>query len=538
MTSIASVREFGPRIALSRPVTPELATILSGPALEFVADLVRAFRPRIEDLLERRRERQARYDAGELPDFLPETRRIREAEWACAPPPADLLDRRVEITGPPDRKMVINALNSGASVYMADFEDACSPTWTNLIEGQLAVRDAVAGTISYDDPATGRRYRLEGKPAVLMARPRGLHLRERHLEVDGRPVPASLFDAGLFLFHNARALVAKGSGPYVYLPKLESHLEARLWREVFLHAEGRLGLPAGTVRATVLIETLPAAFEMDEILFELRPHVAGLNCGRWDYIFSFIKTLRSRPEAVLPDRSQLGMDRPSLRAYTQLLVRTCHRRGVHAMGGMAAQIPIRNDPEANRAAIEKVRADKLREVGDGHDGTWVAHPGLVRVAREVFDAGMVGANQLGRRRDDVQVGAADLLRVVEGGCTEAGLRLNVRVGLLYLEAWLRGSGCVPIRNLMEDTATAEICRAQVWQWVRHGARLDGGRRASRRLVEAVVAEELEGIRTDVGPQRWASGRFEDARSLFERVALEEPFEEFLTLPAYQMLEAE
>jgi len=538
MMHVTTVRNFGPRVVLKGRIAPGDREILSEEALSLVADLTRVFRPRILSLLDRRRERQARFDGGELPGFLPETREVREGSWKCEPPPPDLLDRRVEITGPPDRKMVINALNSGASVYMADFEDACSPTWANLIEGQKNLRDAVAGTITHEDPATGRLYRLGEKTAVLMARPRGLHLLERHLEVDGEPVPACLFDLALFLFHNSRALLSKGSGPYVYLPKLESHLEARLFREVFLFAERRLGLPSGTIRATVLIETLPAAFEMDEILFELKPHVTGLNFGRWDYMFSFIKTFRSRREAVLPDRSRLSMEQPFLREVARALVRTSHRRGAHAMGGMAAQIPIRNDPEASRAALEKVRADKLREAGDGHDGTWVAHPGLVPVAREVFDAAMPEANQIGRIPGGQPFDPSDLLLAPAGRPTEAGLRLGVRVGLLYLEAWLRGSGSVPIHNLMEDTATAEICRAQVWQWTRHATPLEDGRPVSDRLVRRVVSEELEKIRAEADPKDQNSGRFEEAQALFERVALGEPFEEFLTLPAYEMLEAD
>ena len=501
-------------------------TVLTTGALEFVTRLAREFGPRVTDLLATRRRRQERFDAGERPRFLEETEAIRASEWRVASIPADLLDRRVEITGPVDRKMIINALNSGASVFMADFEDSNAPTWENVVAGQAHLREAVAGTLRHHDAVTGRDYRLNERTATLCVRPRGWHLPEAHLVLEGAPIPAALADFGLFLFHNARALVDRGSGPYFYLPKMESHLEARLWNDVFLVGQDLLGFPAGTIRATVLIETLPAAFEMDEILWELRAHAAGLNCGRWDYIFSFIKTLREDPLAVLPDRGQVTMEQPFLRAYTQLLVRTCHRRQAHAMGGMAAQIPIKDDEAANRDALERVRADKLREVRDGHDGTWVAHPGLVPLAREVFDRHMPTPNQIHRKREDVVVTEADLLRPPRGGRTEAGLRRNVSVGLRYLEAWLRGSGCVPIDNLMEDAATAEICRAQIWQWMRHHASLDDGRPVDRSLVGALLAEEV--ARLDAGPGR----RFADARALFEEVACSEPMIEFLTLPAY------
>jgi malate synthase len=449
--------------------------------------------------------------------------------------PADLTDRRVEITGPVDRKMIINALNSGASVFMADFEDSNSPTWRNVVEGQVNLADAVRGTIAYDDPDTGKRYRLHERVAVLMVRPRGWHLVERHVEVDARPIPAALFDFGVFLFHNAKLLLAKGTGPYFYLPKLQSHLEARLWNDVFVHSEKSLALPPGSIKATVLIETLPAAFEMDEILWELRDHAAGLNCGRWDYIFSFIKVHRNDPDAVLPDRSQITMDQGFLRAYAQLLIKTCHRRGAHAMGGMAAQIPIKSDPVANEKALAKVVADKRREVNDGHDGTWVAHPGLVPVARSVFDAAMPGPNQLTRLRDDVTVGEGDLLAVPAGTKTEAGLRWNLRVGVQYLEAWLRGVGCVPLYDLMEDAATAEISRTQVWQWLHHGAALEDGRRVTPALVRETLASEMATVRAEIGPGRFESGRFTDAIALFGSLILSPAFEEFLTLPAYELL---
>src|SRR6478735_930229 len=451
--------------------------ILSGDALAFVADLQRTFGARREELLDARTARQARLLAGELPDFLEETRSVREDDsWRVAEAPPDLQDRRVEITGPTDRKMVINALNSGARVFMADFEDANSPTWSNLIEGQRNMVDAIERTISLD---TGEKsYSLNEQTATLLVRPRGWHLPERHVVVDGEPMSGSLFDFGLFMFHSARRALANGTGPYFYLPKLESHLEARLWNDVFLHAQDSVGIPRGTIRATVLIETILAAFEMDEILYELREHSAGLNCGRWDYIFSFIKKFRNKPDFVLPNRAEVTMERHFLSSYVNLLIQTCHRRGIHAMGGMAAQIPIRNDSEANERALEKVRQDKLREVNAGHDGTWVAHPGLVPVAKEIFDRHMEGANQLTRRREEVRVTANDLLTVPEGPITEEGLRWNIDVGLQYLESWLRGSGCVPIYNLMEDAATAEISRTQVWQWAHYGRQLSNGKKVN------------------------------------------------------------
>ncbi len=508
--------------------------ILTGDALDFVAGLVRDFAPRRDELLERRRERQRRFDAGERPDFLPETKAVREGAWTVAPLPEDLLDRRVEITGPVDRKMVINALNSGARVFMADFEDSNSPTWDNVVLGHQHLIDAVRGTIEYEAKDTGKRYRLGPKPATLLVRPRGLHLPERHVTFGGRPIPASLLDFGLYFFHNAQALRAKGSGPYFYLPKLQSHLEARLWNDVFVAAQKRLGVATGTIKATVLIETLPAAFEMDEILHELREHSAGLNCGRWDYIFSVIKTLRADPAWVMPDRAQVTMQQPFMRAYTQLLIRTCHRREVHAMGGMAAQIPIKDDPTASAEALERVRADKLREVTDGHDGTWVAHPGLVALATEIFDAHMKTRHQIHRKREDVRVGAAELLQVPQGTRTEAGLRHNLRVGVQYLEAWLQGNGCVPLYNLMEDAATAEISRTQVWQWLHHGAVLVDGPPLSAQRLRRVLDEELAKLRAALGP-RYDLGRFAEARGLFERLSSADELDEFLTLPAYDEL---
>ena len=524
----------GNGVDIRGPMRPGFEQIISPPALDFLARLHRGFNARRLELLEQRKGRQARLDGGELPGFLEETRQVRESDWRVNPAPADLRDRRVEITGPTDRKMVINALNSGANVFMADFEDATSPTWTNLVEGQLNLRDAIDRTIEFSS-AEGKTYRLNPTTATLLARPRGWHLVEAHVAVDGEPMSGSLFDFGLYFFHNARRLIDNGSGPYFYLPKLESHVEARLWNDVFNAAQDTLGVPRGTIKATVLIETILAAFEMDEILYELRDHIVGLNCGRWDYIFSFIKKFRNHPDFVLPDRGTVGMDRHFLRSYTRLVVKTCHRRGAHAMGGMAAQIPIKNDPVANQAALDKVTADKKREVEGGHDGTWVAHPGLVALAKQVFDENMPGPNQLDRLCEDVHVSASDLLAVPEGKITEAGVRQNITIGLLYLEAWLTGLGCVPIFNLMEDAATAEISRSQLWQWIRHQARLDDGRVLTRDLYRAMSGEEIEGIRTLVGAQRFAAGKFELAASIFERLITDRDFTEFLTLPAYQEL---
>src|SRR5882757_6565545 len=469
--------------------------ILTPEALNFIVDLERRFGPRRRELLAARVERQAKFDAGARPDFLPETAEIRKDDWKVAPLPADLLDRRVEITGPVDRKMVINALNSGASVYMADFEDANTPTWSNLIEGHINLRDAVRRTITYTDPTSGKDYKLNPKTAVLLVRPRGWHLREKHVLVDGRPMSGSLFDFGLYFFHNAKELLARSSGPYFYLPKIESRCEARLWNDVFVEAQDALGVPQKSIKATVLIETILATFEMDEILWELKDHSAGLNCGRWDYIFSFIKKFAEQEWSVLPDRGTVGMTAHFLRCYSQLLIKTCHRREVHAMGGMAAQIPIKNNPAANDEAMGRVRADKKREADDGHDGTWVAHPGLVPIAKAEFDAVMKEANQIARKRQDVHVSASDLIQMPEGTKTEAGLRQNVAVGIGYVEAWLRGIGCVPLFNLMEDAATAEISRAQIWQWVRHGQKLDDGRLITKDLVRQIVREENDKVKT-------------------------------------------
>jgi malate synthase len=518
--------------AINGPSVECQSEILTEASIEFLVKLDRQFELRRQALLSMRRVRQREIDGGQMPDFIPETARMRRQNWKVAPIPADLQDRRVEITGPVDRKMVINALNSGASVFMADFEDANSPTWRNNLEGQVNLRDAIAGTIAYDSPE-GKSYRLEEKTATLMVRPRGWHLVEKHFSINGHPISASLFDFGLFFFHNARALLDKGSGPYFYLPKLESHLEARLWNDVFRFAQQELGIPKGSIRATVLVETILAAFEMDEILYELREHSAGLNCGRWDYIFSFIKKFRSRPDFVLPDRQRVTMTVPFLDAYVRLLIETCHHRGIHAMGGMAAQIPIKNDPEANLNAIEKVRQDKLREVRAGHDGTWVAHPALVQVAREIFDEHMKTPNQIDSKREPAVVGAEDLLAVPQGPITADGLRWNINVGLLYLESWLRGSGCVPIYNLMEDAATAEICRSQVWQWVKHGAKLETGETVTAEMALEVLGQQIaeETART---PDHAAT--MEAAGRLLRQMIVAAEFPEFLTLAAYEEID--
>jgi malate synthase len=517
------------------PVSPAFAEVLTPKALAFLAGLHRAFESRRRELLSRRASVQAELDAGGLLNFLPETADIRQGDWKVAPIPTDLLDRRVEITGPVDRKTVINALNSGARMFMADFEDAHSPTWDATIQGQLNLRDAVRGIITYTSPE-GKQYSLARQTATLLVRPRGWHLHEKHVRVDGQFLSGSLFDFGLFFFHNAQALLARGTGPYFYLPKLEHYLEARLWNDVFLFAQRELGIPAGSIKATVLIETIPAAFQMDEILYELREHMAGLNCGRWDYIFSFIKKFRKRPEFVLPDRALVTMTTHFLRSYSLLCIQTCHRRGAFAMGGMAAQIPIKNDPQANATALQRVREDKEREAGDGHDGTWVAHPGLVPVALEVFNARMPTPNQLHRLREDVRVSAEDLLRVPQGPITEQGLRINVNVGIRYLESWLRGIGCVPIFNLMEDAATCEISRTQIWQWIHHPAGvLTDGRKVTVELFRRILQEELAKIRADVGPDLYARGQYPLAQVVFDAVATRDEFVEFLTLPAYEHL---
>ena len=520
----------GPKIEFTAPVVGAHAEILTPEAVEFLGVLSAAFEHRRQELLARRKQRQDEVDAGHLPDFLPSTAAIRSQQWTVAPIPADLTDRRVEITGPVDRKMIINALNSGASVFMADFEDANSPTWSNNLDGQVNLRDAVNRTIEFTSPE-GKAYKLNDKIATLLVRPRGWHLEEKHLRVNGAAISASLFDFALYFFHNAKNLVAHGTGPYFYLPKMESHLEARLWNDVFNFSQDALGIPRGTIRATVLVETIFASFEMDEILWELRDHSSGLNCGRWDYMFSFIKKFRNHPNFLLPNRAEVTMERHFMKSYVDLLIQTCHRRNIHAMGGMAAQVPIKNDPAANQQAIDKVRADKLREVKAGHDGTWVAHPGLVPVAKEIFDEHMKSPNQIFRKREEVRVSAKDLLEVPTGTITEAGLRWNIDVGLQYVEAWLRGLGCVPIYNLMEDAATAEICRAQVWQWIRHSAKLDDGRAVTPEMVGSATAQQLSKLKSQFGP-----GRFDDAAKVFEQMMTSAEFPEFLTLIAYPYID--
>ena len=524
-------------VEIAGPAVPGRDEILSAEAAAFVATLERRFGDERRRLLEARAAFQARIDAGENPAFRPETAAIREGGWTIAGTPADLADRRVEITGPVDRKMIINALNCGASCFMADFEDAASPTFEAMIAGQVNLRDAARRTIALSDPDTGKSYALGDEIATLIVRPRGWHLEEAHLVVDGRPVSASLFDFGLYFFHNAAELRARGSGPYFYLPKLEHYEEAALWNAVFVAAQEALGLPVGTIKATVLIETITAAFEMDEILHALKDHIVGLNCGRWDYIFSVIKTFRNRADCVLPDRGLVTMTQPFMRAYSRLLIKTCHRRGAHAMGGMAAQIPIKGDDEANAEAFGKVRADKEREAGDGHDGTWVAHPGLVPIAREVFDRLMPEANQVPLQLGNVTVTEADLIAMPEGAITEEGLRNNIRVGIQYIEAWLAGRGAVPLYNLMEDAATAEISRAQIWQWMRHGASLTDGRAIDRALVDRLLAEEVAALKEALGEDRFGGGHFEDALALFTEVATADDFPNFLTLPAYRVLNA-
>jgi malate synthase len=512
------------------------AEILTPEAVAFLTGLQRSFNARRKELLTARVERQKKLDVGERPDFLKETKDIRESEWAVAELPKDLLDRRVEITGPVDRKMIINALNSGAKVFMADFEDSTTPTWDNVMEGQLNLRDAVRRTITFEDEKTGKSYKLIETPAILFVRARGWHLEERHVLVDGEPMSGSLFDFGLYAFHNAKELLARGSGPYFYLPKMESHLEARLWNDVFVQAERELGIPAGSIKATVLIETILATFEMDEILWELKDHSAGLNCGRWDYIFSFIKKFAGDESVLLPDRGQVTMTTHFMRSYSKLAIKTCHRRGVSAMGGMSAFIPIKSDPVANERALSQVRTDKEREATDGHDGTWVAHPGLVPVALEVFNRVMPQANQIGKQLPDYHATAADLLQVPEGTISEAGVRQNVAVGLGYVEAWLRGIGCVPLFNLMEDAATAEISRAQLWQWVHHHAVMDDGLPVTVELVDEVIADELERAEAVVDATRYAA--YVRAAELMRQLVRAPKFTDFLTVPAYDQVIAE
>ena len=518
-------------------ITAGTEEILTPEALEFLYSLHDQFNARRKALLANRNERQIRFDAGEKPDFLKETKHIREGDWTVAPIPEDLQDRRVEITGPVDRKMIINALNSGAKAFMADFEDATSPTWSNMIDGQMNLKDAVRKTIELDQSSNGKTYTLNDETAVLLVRTRGLHLEEKHILIDNEPMAGAFFDFGLYLFHNAAELLARNTGPYFYLPKLESHLEARLWNDVFVFAQQKLGIPNGTIKATVLIETITAAFEMDEILYELRDHAAGLNCGRWDYIFSFLKRMRLQHDVILPERSQVTMETPFMRAYTQLCIQTCHKRNAFAMGGMAAQIPIRNNTEANEAAFRKVAEDKRREALDGHDGTWVAHPGLVAVALAEFNRQMPTPNQLHRKREDVQVTAEDLLEVPKGSITEEGFRMNISVGVQYIASWLNGNGAVPINNLMEDAATAEISRSQVWQWIRHPeGKLIDGRDITVEFFKTIFEEEMEHLKTIVGDKAYRFGHFKEAGELFAELTLQDEFEEFLTIPGYGKLQ--
>jgi malate synthase len=533
-------QRFEEGVEFTSPIPEEFEEILTPEAASFVAKLSREFHGRVEEILQRRAERQERIDAGEMPDFLPETKDIREGDWQIAPIPEDLQDRRVELTGPPDRKMTINALNSGAATWMADFEDANCPTWHNMLESQLNLRDAINRTISFDDPETGKHYELNEdltSLATIIARPRGWHLFEKHMLVDGKQVPAGIFDFGLYFFHNIRTLLDGGTGPYFYLPKMESHLEARLWNEVFVMAQDELGIPQGTIKATVLIETITATFEEHEILYELREHSAGLNCGRWDYIFSYIKKFRNK-DMLLPNRAEVTMTVPFMRAYTLYTIKVCHKRGAHAIGGMAAQIPSRDDPEWTEFAFNKVREDKEREAKDGHDGTWVAHPGMVETAKEVFDEIMPQPNQIDKQRDDVDPTAEQLLEKPEGNINEEGFRNNVSVGVQYLGAWLAGRGAVPVFGLMEDTATAEISRAQVWQLIHHPqGRFDDGTEVTEELFNEILAEELEKIKNDiVGPERWEQDEFGKATELFARISTDDDFVEFLTYPGYEYLD--
>jgi malate synthase len=519
-------------VEIKGPLTPAYKKILTPEALKFVAKLVRKHGPTRDKLLAYRDERQAAIDAGKLPGFLKETRKIRDGKWKVAPIPADLQDRRVEITGPVDRKMIINALNSGAKCFMADFEDSASPTWELMMQGQVNLADAVRRKISFTNEA-GKEYKLNKQIATLIVRPRGWHLEERHILIDGRPAPGGIVDFALYFFHNAQELLKRGSGPYFYLPKMQSHLEARLWNSIFKDAQDELKIPQKTIKATVLIETLWAAFEMDEILYELRNHIVALNCGRWDYIFSCIKTLREHKDWIVPDRLQVTMDKHFLDSYSKLLCETCHKRGAFAMGGMAAFIPTK-DPAKNEEIFAKVAADKLREVKNGHDGTWVAHPGLVPVAMKVFDTHMPTPNQV-HKQFNYGIKAADLLKKPEGQITEAGLRNNINVGVQYTEAWINGNGCVPLHNLMEDAATAEISRTQVWQWQHYGTKLADGRTVTPALILQILDEELAGIRKQMGDARYYASRMIEAAGLMARMSTAPSCEDFLTLPGYRYL---
>ncbi len=521
-------------VTFTETISPAYTSVLTDEAVAFILKLHTQFNSRRLELLEKRVARQAEIDSGKLPDFLPETKAIREGDWTAAPIPADLQDRRVEITGPVDRKMIINALNSGSKVFMADFEDSNSPTWANCLDGQVNLRDAINKTISFENE-NGKKYALNETIATLLVRPRGWHLNEKHVLVDGEQMSGSLFDFGLYFFHNAKTLLANGTGPYFYLPKLESHLEARLWNDVFVFAQAELGVKQGTIKATVLIETILASFELNEIIYELREHMAGLNCGRWDYIFSYIKKLRKYDQFVLPDRAQVTMAVPFMEAYSRAVIQTCHKRKVHAMGGMSAFIPIKGDEEANNAAIQKVANDKLREVKNGHDGTWVAHPGLVKVAMDIFNEHMPTPNNYHILRENDTFVAADFLTACEGTITEAGLRMNINVGILYIESWLRGVGAAALHNLMEDAATAEISRAQVWQWINKGSKLEDGRTVTFELYKELLPSELENIKNYVGEEAYKSGRFQEAIASFENLLKQDDYPEFLTLPAYSLI---
>lgn len=522
-------------VLIKPKLNKDYAKVLTPGALDFISKLELEFRKQRNHLLALRQEKQSQYDKGIYPDFLKETEHVRKSEWKAAKIPKDLLDRRVEITGPVDRKMIINALNSGAKVFMADFEDSNSPTWDNCIQGQMNLCDAVDKTISFINPDNKKEYKLNKEIATLMVRPRGWHLTEAHILIDNQPISASIFDFSLYFYHNAKKLIAQGSGPYFYLPKMESHLEARLWNDIFIRAQQLLDIPQGTIRATVLIETISAAFEMDEILYELKEHSAGMNCGRWDYIFSFIKKFRNHAEFILPDRQEVTMTKHFLQSYVHLLIATCHRRGVHAMGGMAAQIPIKGDDEANNAAMAKVLADKKREALAGHDGTWVAHPGLIPIALQAFDELMPEANQINKPQPDYKISQKDLLTVPEGSITEKGIRNNISVGIQYLNAWLMGNGCVPINNLMEDAATAEICRSQLWQWLKFAGRIDDGRRFDKKLFMHLAEDEINILESRMGKEAFGQSELENASQLFIEMIISDNFDEFLTLPAYPIL---
>lgn len=522
-------------ITIKAPFHADHSHILTPDALYFIRALHMRFNPHRRKLLDQRATIQQKIDAGWQPNFLPETEVIRNTHWRIPQTPQDINDRRVEITGPVDRKMIINAMNSGANVFMADFEDSNAPTWENVMGGQINLRDAINGTITYTNPENGKEYSLNEKTATLFVRPRGWHLEEKHLLIAGEPVSASLFDFGLYFFHNAKLLLQKGSGPYFYLPKIENYNEARLWNDVFIFSQNYCGVPYGSTKATVLVETILASFQLHEILWELKDHSAGLNCGRWDYIFSFIKKFRNTGDAIFPDRSQVTMTSPFMRAYTQLVIQTCHQRGAHAIGGMAAQIPVKGNAKANDEAMEKVKADKIREVTDGHDGTWVAHPGLVSLAREVFDKHMPTPNQLHIKKEDFTCTEEDLLKVPVGTITEKGLRHNINVGILYMESWLRGNGAAAIYNLMEDAATAEICRTQTWQWIHGKAKLDDGREINLSLYEDLRDDEIEEIRQTVGSKAYQDGMYVQAICLFNKLVVQDKWEDFLTLSAYELI---